>query len=179
MGSLDETRRFFLRIRKFLLVSAVQVRGFPSKPVGTPREQRAVMIHYVTTVKGTWADVKKAARRHVRQIGSGTATLVVQPPRLTHSEEGPWADTLLERHNRGECVVVAATSEIALLALLWHVGEGRIPSNVDTYQCQELAVYCVGERDRRGDYRLRVKADGEFLDPWPDGLFDGRMQYLF
>ena len=130
------------------------------------------MIHYVTTVKGTWAAVKKAAARKIRQVGSGTASLVVQPPRLTHAEEGPWADKLLERHNRGEHIVIAATSEVALLALLWHVREGRITSN-------NLSVYCIGKADVRGDYRLRVDATGEFLDVWPDGLFDGRMGYLF
>src|SRR5271170_5465330 len=117
------------------------------------------MIHYVTTVKGSWNGVTKAARHRVRLVGTGTATLVVQPSRLTHAEEGSWGDVLVERHNHGECVVACATSEIALLALLWHVREGRIAS--DGVHCEQLAVYCVGEKDRHGDYRLRVNETGE------------------
>ncbi len=52
-------------------------------------------------------------------------------------------------------------------------------SALDT-QPQNIAVYYINQDDK-GIFcrRLRIDEDGEFIDPWPDGFFEERLEELF
>ena len=129
------------------------------------------MFVFVTTEACDWSSVMRAARRKAKLLSG--ASFVIQPARLTHKQEGPWIETVLEAYKTGsKDVVVASSSEVALLCLLHHVGRGDLP-------CEDLHVYSVSSKDLRAEYRLRVSDEGEFIDIWPDGFFNARYQYLF
>lgn len=133
------------------------------------------MIHYVTSAHRPLCDVTRQARRLVRELQRPPAVPLVFYNRLPvapHSMEGEQGDMLIAQHEEhpGAHILGVSLAELPLLRLLRRVREGRL-------QVSDLRVTAL---DRHGEaFCPRVGPDGEFLDPWRDGFFDGRMQELF
>ena len=74
-------------------------------------------------------------------------------------------------------------SEHLLLRLLRRIrqtSEGEIALDGETLSPDDLAVVYID--NSQGDStanRLRVREDGEFIDPWPKGFFRERGEELF
>ncbi len=130
------------------------------------------MIHYVTSPALGYTRSLAYARKLVRRIGTGTATLVEEPVHLSPREQTAWADRLLWRNGKhgGRCIVVASILELPILRLLRRIREGDLdPSDFVTHVISSAGA----------DHTLRAGDDGNYLDPWPDGFFDERMAELF
>lgn len=145
-------------IRAGLLAALALLEERPSEP---PAPTHA--IHYVTSVSQPWRKILSAARKLAEH--EAIDQLSVQPPRLSHLQEKDWADDILVAAKSGP-VVVAAQSELALLRLL------RL-----TKRQKRLRVYVLDGKP--GCMELRLSDDGEFIDRWPEGFFDGRFEEVF
>lgn len=81
------------------------------------------------------------------------------------------------------CFLVETHSEHLMLRCLRRIretGEGEVAEGEPTVGPEDIAVYFY-EPSEAGPriHRIRVDADGEFMDPWPRGFFPERMKEIF
>ena len=76
-------------------------------------------------------------------------------------------------HSDVDPIIVETHSELLILRVLRLIREGTVsPSTV--------AVYYVGDTSEGPEItRMRIGADGEFIDEWPAGFFEERLDELF
>lgn len=90
----------------------------------------------------------------------------------------------VDKLTRGR-LIIETHSEHLLLRLLRRIRqttEGTLPQREYALDPNQLAVICFEpptDLEPTRIYRLRVDAQGEFLDPWPRGFFDERAEELF
>jgi hypothetical protein len=159
------------------------------------------VIEWFTSTVLPWPVILDAATRysyeHVLCHEGCRAVLVTEIPHMLPRQQTAWADyAVLAKHRKdpGRRVVVATTSELALLRVLRRVREESkqkedaqepLFDHRDIFlRGRDVVVHCLtGQRSEWEKpvviRRLRVGDNGDFIDPWPDGFFDERMEELF
>lgn len=93
-------------------------------------------------------------------------------------------DLFISRLNQSPTMFVLEThSEHLMLRLLRRIretGEGELPPGKAPLSPEQLSVYYVEQgKDGISIAPIRIGMDGDFIDRWPKGFFDERMQELF
>ena len=112
-------------------------------------------------------------------------SFIQQPELHLHPAlQAAMADIFIESFNSGGRLLIETHSEYLLLRLLKRIRQ----TSCQTASSPELRIrpsdLCVLFFDPKGDgstavKRLRITADGEFLDRWPRGFFEERDRDLF
>lgn len=107
-------------------------------------------------------------------IGSGDVTLIEQPELHLHpAAQTQLGDLFASAVSGGGQLIVETHSEHLLLRLLRRVREGTLAAS-------DLEVVYVDPAPEGGSrvIRLRIDENGEFLDEWPNGFFEERVDEL-
>jgi hypothetical protein len=103
-------------------------------------------------------------------LQTGALLLIEQPEIHLHpSAQSELGDFFLDLYRRGVQCLVETHSEHLIMRLQRHVAEGLIPA-------EHVAVnYVYAAEDRKVVARLRLNKDGIFIDDWPLGFFEERL----
>lgn len=147
------------------------------------------MVIIVTSTSQSWDRIREAARRRVLEIGSASARGLETPPHLLPREQTEWAEQNIVASPafasvHGGYLLVATTYELVVLRCLRRIRERYIiesPTSQRHFEVPEFSVMCLVDRERLGaPYQmLRASREGEFMDRWPEGFFEERIEELF
>ena len=140
------------------------------------------MIVFCTSTHSdfNFKEICKAANVLHLEYGSGQSELITEPAHLLPKEQALWAEDIIERELSISISTykqfIATTYENAILRTLRRVREKKISHEQVLVAC---LTKCSWDNNAKEIATLRVTEEGEFLDRWPDGFFDHRMEELF
>ena len=83
----------------------------------------------------------------------------------------------------GKTLIIETHSEHIILRLLRRIRETKeneLPSNVEEFSAENLSVIFVEMGKNGVEFsQLRVDEEGDFIDQWPQGFFEERIEELF
>ena len=138
------------------------------------------MIHIVTSTTVDDKELAKWARKIARKTGAN----LVQFKQAPFNFQAAHGDSLIDAVGKTQLdrspvlvrsVVCPTSSEMLILRVLRRVREKVVSHD-------NVGVHCLTRDKFSGkvvERMLRIDEDGEFMDLWPDGFFEGRMEELY
>lgn len=126
------------------------------------------MIIYVTSVSQPWKLIKEHVQS-MRQDQYKHYNIMLLEGNLIPVEQLECAENIIHYSNRCN-IIVASTYELPILRISRRIRE----SSVDISD-----KFIVRVLTRSGFKDLKFDRNGEFIDKWPEGFFDERINELF
>jgi len=144
------------------------------------------MIIYCTSVSQNWKTIVSYAKKYANQFSRETR-FEKAPSNLIPREQIEWIENILDLHiNNKQNIVIASTYELPILRIMKRIGQtcsGKYDKYINNEQfivlCLAENKFPVNQKDKYYCQRLTVSNEGEFIDTWPEGFFDERMNELF